>query len=90
LNTRLSGPSKSETWTSRRPKQKEKFRLPNLRDRGKMLTMVPSYIKKEQKNGTTSKSRPRNSSWEISYFSLTLTFIYLVMISFVVSEKAPT
>jgi hypothetical protein len=90
LNTRLSGPSKSETWTSRRSKQKEKFRLPNLRDRGKRLTMVSSYIKKELKNGTTSKSRPSNSSWEISYFSLTLTFIYLVMISFVVSEKTPT
>jgi hypothetical protein len=35
-------------------------------------------------------SRPSNSSREIRYFSLTLTFIYLVMASFVVSGKAPT
>jgi hypothetical protein len=90
LNTRLSGPLKSGTWTSRRLEQKGKFRLPNLRNRGKRLTTVPSYIKKEPKDGTTSKSGPSNSSQEISYFSLTLAFIYLVMVSFVVSGKAPT
>jgi hypothetical protein len=55
-----------------------------------MLTTVPSYTRKEPKGGTTSKSRSRNSSREISYFSLTLTFIYLVMVSFVVSGKAFT
>jgi hypothetical protein len=64
--------------------------LPNLRNGGKRLTTVPSYIKKEPKDDTASKSRPSNSSWEIRYFSLTLTFIYLVMASFVVSGKAPT
>jgi hypothetical protein len=61
-----------------------------LRDRGKRLTTVPSYIKKEPKDGRASESRPSNSSQEIRYFSLTLMFIYLVMVSFVVSGKAPT
>jgi hypothetical protein len=74
----------------RQPEQKGKFRLPNLRNGGKRLTIVPSYIKKESKDGTTGESRPSNSIWETTYFSLTLTFIYLVMVSFVVSGKAPT
>jgi hypothetical protein len=69
---------------------KRKFRLPNLRNGGKRLTTMPSYIKKEPKDGTTSESRPSNLSREIRYFSLTLVFIYLVMVSFVVSGKAPT
>jgi hypothetical protein len=51
-------------------------------------TTVPSYIKKELKDGMTSESRSNNSSREIRYFSLTLMFIYLVMVSFVVSGKA--
>jgi hypothetical protein len=42
---------------------------------GKRLTTVPSYIKKEPKDGTTSESRPSNSSREIRYFSLTLAFV---------------
>jgi hypothetical protein len=46
--------------------------------------------KKEPKDGMTSESRSSNSSREIRYFSLTLTFIYLVMVSFVVSGKALT
>jgi hypothetical protein len=70
--------------------QKGKFRLPNMRNGGKILTTVPSYIKKEPKDGTTSESRSSNSSQEIMYFSLTLTFIYSVMVSFVVSGKALT
>jgi hypothetical protein len=86
----LSGPSKSGTWTSRRPEQKEKFRLPNLRNGGKRLTIVPSYIKKEPKDGTTRESRPSNSSPETRYFSLTLAFVYSVTVGFVVSEKALT
>jgi hypothetical protein len=90
LNTRLSRPSKSGTWTSRKPEQKGKFRLPNLRNGGKRLTIVPNYIKKEPKDGTTSQSGPSNSSREIRYFSLTLTFVYLVMVRFVVSGKAPS
>jgi hypothetical protein len=90
LNTRLSGPSKSETWISRQLEQKGKFRLPNLRNGGKRLTTLSGDIKKEPKDGTTSESRPSNSSQEISYFSLTLAFIYLVMASFIVSGKAPT
>jgi hypothetical protein len=90
LNTRLYGPSKSGTGTSRRPEQKGKFRSPNLRNEGKRLTTVPSYIKKEPKDGMTSESRPSNLSREIRYFSLTLVFIYLIMVSFIVSGKAPT
>jgi hypothetical protein len=90
LNTKLSGSSKSGTWTSRRLEQKAKFRLPNLRNGGKRLTTVSSYIKKEPKDGTTSESRPSSSSREIKYFSLTLTFIYLVMVSFIVSGKGLT
>jgi hypothetical protein len=90
LNTKLSGPSKSGTWTSRRPEQKEKFRLPNLRNGGKRLTTVPSYINKEPKDGTTSESRPSNSSREIRYFSLTLAFIYSIMVSSIVSGKTLT
>jgi hypothetical protein len=69
---------------------KKKSRLLNLRNGGKRLTIVPSYIKKEPIDGTTSESRSSNSSREIRYFSLTLAFIYLVMVSFVVNGKAPT
>jgi hypothetical protein len=90
LNTKLSRPSKSETWTSRRSEQKQKFRLPNLRNGGKRLSTMPSYIKKEPKDDMTSEPISNNSSQEIRYFSLTLVFIYLVMVSFVVSGKAPT
>jgi hypothetical protein len=63
---------------------------PNLRNGGKRLTIVPSYIKKEPKDGTTSESRPSNSNQEIRYFSLTLVFMYSIMERFVVSGKALT
>jgi hypothetical protein len=59
-----------------------------LRNGGKRPNIVSSYIKKEPKDGRTSKSRSSNSSWEIRYFSLTLAFVYLAMVSFIVSEKA--
>jgi hypothetical protein len=86
----LSRPSKSGTWTSRQIEQKEKSRLPNLRNGGKILTTVSSYVKKELKDSMTSEARSSNSSRKTRYFSLTLVFIYLVMVSFVVSGKAPT
>jgi hypothetical protein len=57
---------------------------------GKRLTTVPSYIKNEPNDGTTSESRPSNSSREIRYLFLTLVFVYSVMVSFVVSGKTPT
>jgi hypothetical protein len=57
---------------------------------GKRLTIVPSYIKKEPKDGMTSESRSSNSSREIRFISLTLAFVYSVMVSFVVSGKALT
>jgi hypothetical protein len=56
--------------------KKGKSRLLNLSNRGKRLTTVPSYIKKEPKDVMTSESTSSNSSWEIRYFSLTLVFIY--------------
>jgi hypothetical protein len=68
---------------------KMKIQIVELDEWRKRLTTVPNYIKKEPKDGTTSESRPRNSSQEIRYFSLTLAFVYLVMIIFVVSGKAP-
>jgi hypothetical protein len=90
LNTKLSEPSKNGTWTSGQPKEKGKYRLPNLRNGGKRHTTVPSYIKKEPKCGTTSESRSNNSSQKIRYFYLTLAFVDLVMVSFIVSWKALT
>jgi hypothetical protein len=69
---------------------KRKFRLLNLRNGGKRLTTVLNYIKKEPKDGMTSESRSSNSSQEIRYFSLTLAFVYLVMVTFIVSGKALT
>jgi hypothetical protein len=51
---------------------------------------MPSYTRKEPKGAMTSESRSNNSSQEIRYFYLTLAFIYLVMVSFVVSGKALT
>jgi hypothetical protein len=49
---------------------------------------VPRYTRKEPKGGMTSESRSSNLVREIMYFSLTLVFIYLVMVSFGVSGKA--
>jgi hypothetical protein len=44
------------------------LRLPSGRRGEKRLTTVPSYIKKEPKDGTASESRLSNSSREIVYF----------------------
>jgi hypothetical protein len=69
---------------------KRKIQIANLRNGGKRLTTVPSYIKKEPKYGMTSESILSNSRREIRYFSLTLVFVYLDMVSFVLSGKVPT
>jgi hypothetical protein len=90
LNTKLSRLLRSGTWTSRRPEQKGKFRLPNLRYGGRRLTTIPSYTRKEPNGVTTSESRSSNSSRETRYFSLTLAFVYLAIVSFVVCGKALT
>jgi hypothetical protein len=90
LNTKFSVISRSGTWTSRQPEPKGKFRLLNLRNGGKRLATVPSCTRKEQKCGTTSESRSSNSSQKISYFSEILVFVYLIMVSFIVSGKALT
>jgi hypothetical protein len=77
-------------WNMDLKAAEKNIKLLNLRSRGKRLTTVPSYIKKEPQDGTTSKCRPSNSSRETRYFSLTLVFIYSVMVSFVVSREALT
>jgi hypothetical protein len=69
---------------------KENSKLPSLRNGGRKPTIVPSYIRKEPENDMTSESRPDNSSRETRCFSLTLVFIYLVMVSFIASGKART
>jgi hypothetical protein len=69
---------------------KRRIQIVELEEWRERLTTVSSYIKKELKDGTTSESRLRNSSREIRYFSLTLMFIYLVMVSFILSGKALT
>jgi hypothetical protein len=46
-----------------------------------------NYTRKEPSDGTTSGSKSSISIQEIRYFSLTLTFIYLIMVSFIVSGK---
>jgi hypothetical protein len=69
---------------------KRKIQIAEIEEWRKRLTTVPSYIKKEPKDGTTSESRSGNSSRKIRYFYLTLMFIYSVMVSFIVSGKALT
>jgi hypothetical protein len=71
-------------------KKQKKTKLPSLRNGGRKPTTLPSYIRKEPKDSTTSESRSNNSSQEIRYLSLTPTFIYLVTVSFVVREEAHT
>jgi hypothetical protein len=46
--------------------------------------------KEKPKDDTTSESRSSNTSREIRHFSLTLAFVYSVMVSFVVSGNALT
>jgi hypothetical protein len=86
LNTRLSGPSKSGTWTSRQPEQKGKSRLLNLRNGGKRLTTVPSYIKKEPKDVMTSESTSPGD--KVLLFNSCVHLFF--MVSFIVRGKAPT
>jgi hypothetical protein len=69
---------------------KRKIQIAELEEWREKAYQSAELYKERTKYGTTSESRPRNSSWEIRYFFLTLTFIYLVMVSFVVSEKALT
>jgi hypothetical protein len=69
---------------------KRKIQIAELEKWRKTLTTVPSYIKKELKDGMTNESRPINLSQEIKYFSLTLVFVYSIMIRFIVSGKTLT
>jgi hypothetical protein len=41
---------------------KRKIQIAKLEEWRERLTTMPSYIKKEPKDGTTSESRPSNSS----------------------------
>jgi hypothetical protein len=67
---------------------KENFELLSLRNGGRKPTTVPNYIREEPKDDTTSGSIPNNSNWDIRCYSLTLVFIYSVMVSFITSGKA--
>jgi hypothetical protein len=69
---------------------KREIQLAELEEWREMAYQSKSYIKKEPKDAMTSESRSSNSSWEIRHFSLTLVFIYSVMVSFIVSRKAFT
>jgi hypothetical protein len=44
---------------------------------------------REKAYHSAKRIKIKQSSWEIRYFSLTLAFIYLVMVSFIVGGKAP-
>jgi hypothetical protein len=69
---------------------KRKIQIAELEEWREKAYHSAKLTRKEQKGGMTSESRSSNSSREISYFSLTLVFIYLVLVSFVVSGKALT
>jgi hypothetical protein len=69
---------------------KRKIQIAELEEWRGMAYHHAKLYKKEPKDCTTSESRSSNSSREIMYFSLTLEFVYLVMVSFIVSGKAPT
>jgi hypothetical protein len=69
---------------------KRKIQIAKLEEWREKLITVPNYTRKEPKGGTKSESRSSNSGREIRYFSLTLAFIYLVMVSFVIIRKALT
>jgi hypothetical protein len=69
---------------------KRKIQIDKLEDWREKAYHSAKLYKERTKRCMTSESRSNNSSREIRYFSLTLAFIYLVMVSFVVSGKAPT
>jgi hypothetical protein len=48
---------------------------------GRRLTIAPSSTRSRRKDGMASISRSNTSRREIRYYSLTLAFIYLVMVS---------
>jgi hypothetical protein len=55
-----------------------------------MIYVLDQLQEHMQVIGTIGEYMSSNSSWEIMYFSLTLAFIYLVMVSFIVSGKMVT
>jgi hypothetical protein len=68
--------------------QKEKSIFLILRNGGRKPTIVPSYTRKEPRDGKIRGSNSSISNREIRYFSLTLAFVCLVMVIFIVSGKA--
>jgi hypothetical protein len=54
---------------------------------GRRPTTAPSLIRSEPSDGMISASRSSNSRREIRYSSLTLAFVYLVMVSLEVNGK---
>jgi hypothetical protein len=69
---------------------KRKIQIAELEEWREKAYHSAKLYKKEPKDDTTRRSRPSNSNREIKYFSLTLVFLYLVMVSFIVNGKAPT
>jgi hypothetical protein len=69
---------------------KRKIQIVKLEEWREEAYHSAKLYKERTKRWQTSESRSSNSTQEIRYFCLTLTFIYLVMISFVVSGKALT
>jgi hypothetical protein len=69
---------------------KRKIQIAELEEWREKAYHSAKLYKERTKDGTTSESRSSNSIREIRYFSLTLAFIYLVMVCFVVSGKALT
>jgi hypothetical protein len=69
---------------------KRKIQIAELEEWRQKAYHGAKLYKERPKDGMTTESRPSNSSWEIRVISLTLMFIYLVMVSFIVSGKAPT
>jgi hypothetical protein len=69
---------------------KRKIQIAELEEWSEKAYHNAKLYKERTKGVTTSESRSSNSSREIRYFSLTLMFIYSVMVSFIVSEKTLT
>jgi hypothetical protein len=66
----------------------QRTKVPLVPEAVERAQLVPRYTRKEPIDDMTSRSRSNTSSWEIRYHSLTLMFVCLVMVNFVVSGKA--
>jgi hypothetical protein len=69
---------------------KRKIQIAELEEWREKAYHSAKLYKERTKRWHDKQVKTKQSSREIRYFSLTLTFIYLFMVSFVVSGKAPT